>query len=148
MTLDNLIGKGLQREPCDAAEITRFLDKIGTKLHDASNPAISLESRFDIAYEAMLQAGLTALRAHDLRPDARGGHHILALQTLEKSIGFPGDKIRFIDSFRKQRAAGLYDGSFEPSEAEVTALRAAAEEVRKTLVNWLRANRPELLVKP
>ncbi|WP_345533113.1 hypothetical protein [Viridibacterium curvum] len=30
MTLENLIGKGLQREPSDAAEIARFLDKIRT----------------------------------------------------------------------------------------------------------------------
>ena len=104
MTLDNLIGKGLQRETSDAAEIARFLAKIQTKLTDAQTASISLDSRFDIAYEAMLQIGLVALRAHDLRPDSKGGHHVMALQILEKTIGFPREKLRVIDTFRRQRA--------------------------------------------
>ena len=32
MTLDNLVNRGLQREPTDAAEISRFLVKAGIKL--------------------------------------------------------------------------------------------------------------------
>jgi hypothetical protein len=114
MTLDNLVGKGLQREPSDAEEIGRFLSKIDTKLKDARASGVSLDSRFDIAYEASLQVGLVALRVHGLRPDSRGGHHVLALQTLETTIGFPKAKVRVIDQFRRQRAQGLYDGSFEP----------------------------------
>lgn len=145
MTLDKLIGKGLQREPADAAEIARFLGKVSTKLQDARNTAISPDSRFDIAYEALLQLGLAALRAHDLRPDSRGGHHVLALQTLEKTIGYPRENIRLVDTFRRQRAAGLYDGSFEPSEAEVAALLDAAIAVRNTLERWLANHRPQLL---
>ena len=147
MTLDNLIGKGLQREPADAAEIARFLDKINTKLKDAANSVISADSRFDIAYEALLQIGLSALRAHDLRPDSKGGHHVMALQTLPKTIGFPSERIRLIDNFRKQRAVGLYDGSFEPSDVEVNALISVASEVRKTFLDWLNTNRPDLLSK-
>jgi len=84
MTLENLIGKGLQREPASKAEILRFITKINTKLADARNEHISLDSRFDLAYEALLQIGLAALRANNLRPDSRGGHHILALQTLHQ----------------------------------------------------------------
>ncbi len=82
MTLENLIGKGLQREPASAEEVRRFLAKIATRLADAQNDAISLDSRFDLAYEALLQIGLVALRANNLRPDSRGGHHVLARQTL------------------------------------------------------------------
>ena len=145
MTLDNLVGKGLQREPTDAEEIGRFLGKIDTKLADARARGVSVDSRFDIAYEAMLQIGLVALRAHDLRPDSRGGHHVLALQTLETTIGFPKAKIRVIDQFRRQRSQGLYDGSFEPSETEVSELVALVEALRQTLVGWLRQHRPDLL---
>jgi len=145
MTLDSLVGKGLEREPSDAEELERFLSKIDTKLQDARISRVSLDSRFDIAYEAALQIGLVALRAHDLRPDSRGGHHILALQTLVTTIGFPKAKVRVIDQFRRQRAQGLYDGSFEPSEAEVSELIAIAEAMRQTLVGWLRQHRPSLL---
>jgi hypothetical protein len=147
MTLDSLVGKGLQREPTDAEEIGRFLGKIDKKLADARAPGVSLDSRFDIAYEAVLQTGILALRVHDLRPDSRGGHHVLALQTLETTIGFPKAKVRVVDQFRRQRAQGLYDGSFEPSEAEVSELLAIGESLRKTLVEWLRQHRPDLLDK-
>lgn len=145
MTLDNLIGKGLQKEPTNATEIRRFRAKIATKLKDARASAVSLDSRFDLAYEALLQIGLAALRAHGLRPDSRGGHHILALQTLPATIGYPSAKLRLLDQFRRQRGVGLYDGSFDPSQAEVKALISAAIELTNRLDEWLAANRPELL---
>lgn len=50
MTLENLIGKGLQREPVSAEEIHRFLARITTKLADVQKDTISLDSRFDLAY--------------------------------------------------------------------------------------------------
>lgn len=144
MVLDNLVGKGLQTEPSDAQEIARFLAKIETKLLDSCSGLISLDSRFDIAYEALLQVGLAALRANGLRPDSRGGHHVLALQTLSSTIGYPREKLRVIDEFRRQRAAGLYDGSFVPSEAEVTALVIMATEIKDHFVRWLSETHPEL----
>lgn len=60
MTLDNLIGKGLQRKSASAEGIHCFLAKIATKLTDAQKGAINLDSRFDLAYEALLQIGLDA----------------------------------------------------------------------------------------
>ena len=143
MSLDNLVNRGLQREPTDAAEIARFLAKVGTKLADSTSRSISLDSRFDLAYEAILQLGLTALRANGLRPDSRGGHHILALQTLDTSIGFPKEQLRVIDQFRRRRAEGLYDGRFDPSEAEVNALIEMAQRIKVHLETWLTREHPE-----
>lgn len=144
MTLENLIGKGLQREPTSAEEIRRFLAKISTKLTDAGKNSISLDSRFDLAYEALLQIGLAALRANSLRPDSRGGHHVLALQTLHTSIGYPREKLRLLDEFRRQRATGLYDGSFVPTQAELDELRATATELKAHFEAWLIKHHPEL----
>lgn len=142
--LENLIGKGLQREASDATEIRRLRQKIEAKLADARNEQISLDSRFDLAYEALLQLGLTALRANGLRPDSRGGHHVVALQTLDTTILYPREKLRLLDRFRRQRAAGLYDGSFEPSEAEVKSLLDAVSEIKDHLDAWLAESHPEL----
>jgi hypothetical protein len=147
LTLDNLVGKGLQREPTDAAEIGRFLAKIDTKLSDSRSLSISIESRFDIAYEALLQIGLCALRANGYRPDSRGGHHILALQTLNTTIGYPTENIRMLDKLRKLRAAGLYDGTFAPSEVEMTALLDAARGLQTHFAQWLRNEHPELVTR-
>lgn len=144
MTLENLIGKGLQREPTSAEEIRRFLAKITTKLADVQKDTISLDSRFDLAYEALLQIGLAALRANNLRPDSRGGHHILALQTLNTSIGYPREKLRLLDEYRRQRAIGLYDGSFVPTQAEFDELLATVVELKAYLEAWLNKHHPEL----
>ena len=144
MTLENLIGKGLQREPASAEEIHRFLARITTKLADAQKDSISLVSRFDLAYEALLQIGLAALRANNLRPDSRGGHHILALQTLNTSIGYPREKLRLLDEYRRQRATGLYDGSFVPTQAEFDQLLATTIELKAHLEAWLNKHPPEL----
>ena len=144
MTLENLIGKGLQREPASAEEVRRFLAKITTRLADAQNDAISLDSRFDLAYEALLQIGLVALRANNLRPDSRGGHHILALQTLNTSIGYPREKLRLLDEYRRQRATGLYDGSFVPTQAEFNELLTTVLELMAHLQLWLNKCHPEL----
>lgn len=146
MTLENLIGKGLQREPTSPEEIRRFLAKINTRLTDAEKDNISLDSRFDLAYEALLQIGLAALRANSLRPDSRGGHHVLALQTLHTSIGYPREKLRLLDEFRRQRATGLYDGSFVPTQAELAELRATAAELKAHLEAWLIEHHPELSI--
>jgi hypothetical protein len=144
MTLDNLIGKGLQREPATKEEIHRYLVKIATKLADAKSESISLDSRFDLAYEALLQIGLAALRANGLRPDSRGGHHILALQTLNVSIGYGREKLRVLDEFRRRRAQGLYDGSFDPSQSELDALISTVFELNAYLESWIEAEHPEL----
>lgn len=137
MTLENLVGRGLEREPSSRAEIERLLDKIATKLADAEVKSVSLETRFDIAYEALLQIGLVALRSHHLRPNSRGGHHAIALQSLPLTIGYPREKVRLLDEFRKQRATGLYDGSFSPSERELSELIAATKEIYTLLQGWL-----------
>ena len=137
MTLENLIGKGLQQEAASPEEIRRFLNKIAIKLTDAQRETLSLDSRFDLAYEALLQIGLAALRANGFRPDSRGGHHLLALQTLNTTIGYPREKLRLLDEFRRQRATGLYDGSFDPTKAEVQAILRTVTELKNYFEAWL-----------
>jgi hypothetical protein len=148
VTLDNLIGRGLEREATDRAEVARFLARIERKLTDSRSNAISLDSRFDLAWEAVLQMGLTALRANGLRTTSQAGHQALAIQTLDKSIGVDKDTIRLLETFRKNRSAGLYEGSFEPSQAEVDSLIRAALGLRQTLLRWLAASHPALLTDP
>lgn len=77
---------------------------------------ISLESRIDLAYEALLQ--------------------------VDSTIGYTKEKIRLLDRFRHLRSAGLYDGTFEPSASEVDALIAEAVLLRKHLDEWLMRERP------
>ena len=58
MTLENLIGKGLQREPTSAEEIRRFLVKISLPLfHGMTEPAKTLERAKNQAQESKQSVG-------------------------------------------------------------------------------------------
>ena len=91
----------------------------------------------DLAYEALLQIGLAALPANNMRPDSRGGHHILALQTLHTSIGYPKEKLRLLDEIRRQSAVGLYDGTFVPTQAEPDELLETVVALKQYFEIWL-----------
>jgi hypothetical protein len=62
--LENLTGPGkpLSPEPPDQAEIDGLLRSGRARLVDAKNLALSLESRFDLAYNAAHALCLAALR--------------------------------------------------------------------------------------
>lgn len=55
MALANLIGKGLEKADTDAAEVARYLEKIGRKLEDAKRSSNHLDTRFDIAFDPSQQ---------------------------------------------------------------------------------------------
>lgn len=147
MTLDNLVGRGLEKAESDSEELARYLGRVRRKLEDSRQKNISLDSRFDVAFEALLQVALAALRANGYRTTSGAGHQQLAIQALPKSIGVSAADVRALDEFRKKRSAGLYLAEFEPSEAEVDALIVAVERLHRQLLAWLKANRPELLGK-
>jgi len=84
--------------------------------------------------------GLAALRFRGFRPDSRGGHHVMIIQTLSKTVGYPKENIRMFDEFRRQRAISLYDGSFDPTDAELDALLEAAGDLKRHLDDWIVGN--------
>lgn len=145
MTLANLVGRGLERAETDRAEIARYVAKIRRKISDSRKESISLDSRFDLAFEALLQISIAALRANGYRTTSEAGHQQLAIQTLPKSIGIEAAEVRALDEHRKRRSAGLYEADFDPSQEEVTAVVAAAGRLLDKFVVWTRKNRPELI---
>jgi hypothetical protein len=147
VTLANLLGKGLEKAETDAAEVQRYLDKIGRKLEDAKRSSNHLDTRFDIAFEALLQIAICALRVNGYRTTSAAGHQQVAIQLLPKSIGTDVATIRVLDEYRKKRSLGLYQADFDPSEKEVKAVTEAVERLRADLTAWIRKNRPQLLRK-
>ena len=127
MTLDNMVGRGLEKAGSDKREISRYLEKIRRKVEDSRNKTIHLDNRFDIAFEALLQIALAALRANGYRTTSAAGHQQLAIQLLPKSIGIASAEIRTLDEYRKKRSIGLYEADFDPSEQEVKAVTGAVD---------------------
>lgn len=148
MTLANLVGKGLEKADTDGGEIGRYLEKIRRKLEDSKRESNHADTRFDVAFEALLQIAICALRVNGYRTTSAAGHQQVAIQLLPKSIGIEAREIRVLDEYRKKRSLGLYQADFEPSEKEVKAVIEAVERLRANLIAWIRKNRPALLKNP
>ena len=145
MSLDNLVGKGLEKAETDADEVARYLTMIESKLKDRKNSSISLVSRFDLAFESLLQAAVLSLRANGYRTTSQAGHQQLAIQTLPKSIGLDAAEVRTLEEYRRKRSAGLYEADYSPTEEEVKSVIKSADTVLRKARDWIKANRRELV---
>ena len=70
--LDNLVRSGqLKTEPAAEGEIQGLLRSGQRRLDDAGRTELSLESRFDLGYNAAHALALAALRVQGYRSDSR-----------------------------------------------------------------------------
>lgn len=61
--LENLVKIGkLKREACSTGEFNGLVKSGAARLADAGNPALAMESQFDLAYNAAHALALAALR--------------------------------------------------------------------------------------
>ena len=148
MSLDNLVGRTLERAAPERAGIARMLAAAERNLADARLQALSAENRFDAAYKAILQCAMVALRANGFRTlTSQPGHHQTALQSLPLTIGLARDRMILLDALRKQRNLADYEG--DPVTAQTVAESLAqAERLLADVKAWLKAKKPELAQEP
>lgn len=127
MTLENLLQIGkLKPHEASQEELRRLLAAARRNLKDAQLAGLSAESRFDIAYKAVMQCALLAMMAHGYRPSTNEpGHHALVIQSLPKTLGISAGEMVVLDALRKKRNLNDYSGEgISETEAE-SCLRAA-----------------------
>lgn len=91
--------------------IRRLIEAAQSSLQDAKLKTISNESRFDLAYKAIMQMSNAALQAKGYRVlTSKPGHHQLMLQVLPLTIGLDKNRLILLDQLRKQRNAIDYSG--------------------------------------
>ena len=135
--LDNLVRIGqLKTEPAAEGEIEGLLSSGQRRLDDAGRKELSLESRFDLGYNAAHALALAALRAHGYRSDSR----YLVFQCLQHTIGLPREQWRVLDQAHRKRNLAEYEGAMDVDEQLVVALLRVARGVVKR-VNDLMASR-------
>ena len=122
-------GKPLKAEPPDAAETAGLLRTGRARLHDAANRALSLESRFDLAYNAAHALCLAALRRQGYRPSQR----YIVFQVLPHTLGLGPEVWRVLDKCHNTRNLGEYEGLLDIDEGLVTSLIEAAQQVDRAL---------------
>lgn len=129
--LQNLSGpaKPLKAEAPDAAEMAGLLRTGRARLHDAVNQALSLESRFDLAYNAAHALCLAALRRKGYRPSQR----YIVFQVLPHTLGLGPEVWRVLDKCHNTRNQGEYEGLLDVDERLVAGLIEAAQRVDAAL---------------
>ena len=125
--LANLCGpnKPLAPEPPDAAEFAGLKRSGLARLQDASNPSLSLEGRFDLAYNAAHSFCLAALRWHGYRPANR----YIAFQALPHTLGLGPEVWRVLAKCHELRNLGEYEGDLNIDERIVSDLVDACRKV-------------------
>jgi hypothetical protein len=146
MSLQNLLKIGaLAEHVTDAEQVNRMLASAGRCSDDSRQPSISLKTRLDAAYRAVMQVSMVALWANGLRPSKSApGHHRTMIQSLHQSVGLDNDRMLVLDTFRVKRNAIDYTGE-DVDAASVESCTEAADHLLQHLNQWLAENRPDLL---
>ena len=122
--LENLakIGK-LKKERVSQTEFDGLVKSGRARLTDARTPSLSIESRFDLAYNASHALALAALRWHGYRSENR----YLVFQCLQDTLGIGPEHWRLLALCHERRNVAEYQGHLDVEEKLVTDLiRVAA----------------------
>jgi hypothetical protein len=124
---DNLSGPGkaLKAEPPDAKEFAGLQRSGRARLKDALNDTLSLESRFDLAYNAAHALCLAALRWHGYR----SANRYIVFQLLPHTLGLGPEFWRVLSKCHDIRNLGEYEGDLNVDERIVTDLISVCQKV-------------------
>lgn len=140
MTLDNLIGKLLERIEPDQYAIQRLVEAAQRNIRDAQLEGLSNETRFDTGYKAIMQLANAALQASGFRTlTSKPGHHQTLIQSLVKTIGIETDRMIVLDALRKQRNVTDYSGDLVEDAAVKECLEQAQDLIVLTIA-WLKTH--------
>jgi hypothetical protein len=144
MSLENLTKIGrLKPHSASKEDASKLLNAARRNLRETSIPGLSPETRFDLAYKAVMQCGLLALLAHGCRPSTNEpGHHATIIQTLPLTIGLDNGRMIVLDKMRRMRNVSDYSGDIV-SEDEAAACIRSAQSLLTSVMDWLKQNRKE-----
>lgn len=122
-------GKPLKAEPPDAKEFAGLVRSARARLKDAANEELSLESRFDLAYNAAHALCLAALR----RQGYRSANRYTVFQLLPHTLGLGPEVWRVLAKCHDVRNLGEYEGDLNVDDRLVADLVAACQTVATQL---------------
>lgn len=122
-------GKPLRQEPPDAKEFAGLQRSGLARLHDAANAGLSLEGRFDLAYNAAHALCLAALRWHGYRATNR----YIVFQVLPHTLGLGAEVWRVLAKCHEVRNLGEYEGDLNIDDRLLADLLVASKAVAAAL---------------
>ena len=125
--LQNLAQIGqLKAQPPDRKEFNGLLSSGKSRLQDARREELSLESRFDLAYNAAHALSLAALRWHGFRSESR----YQVFQCLQHTVNLDPAQWRVLDQAHRKRNLAEYEGHVDVDQGLVEATIRVATEVQ------------------
>lgn len=122
--LDNLVKTGqLKTEPMNQLEFAGMLRSGQTRLIDAANVTLAVESRFDLAYNAAHSLSLAALRWHGYRSNNR----YVVFQVLPHTVGLGPEVWRVLAKCHERRNIAEYEGYLEIDDQLLKDLLTATQ---------------------
>lgn len=124
--LDNLVRIGkLKAEATTADEVAGLIRSGLARLADARNESLSIESRFDLAYNAAHSLALAALRVAGYRSESR----YLVFQCLQHTVDLSSEQWRVLDQAHRKRNLAEYEGYIEVDLPLIQAIIRVADEI-------------------
>jgi hypothetical protein len=128
--LDNLVRIGkLKAEASSNSEIDGLMRSGKARLRDAGLETLSIDSRFDLAYNAAHALALAALRWHGYRSENR----YLVFQCLEHTLQLPREQWRVLDEAHRRRNIAEYEGGIDIDAQLIAALIRSTKEILRRL---------------
>jgi hypothetical protein len=128
--LDRLVTTGsLHREAASASEIDGLMRSADARLRDARTAALSLDSRFDLGYNAAHAIASAALRWHGYRAQNR----YVVFQVLSHTLGVKASTWRVLDKCHRVRNETESQGVHEIDPKLVEELMTAASAIQDAM---------------
>lgn len=124
-------GRSLRQEPPDEKEFSGLKRSGLARLRDAANTGLSLEGRFDLAYNAGHALCLAALRWHGYR----AANRYIVFQVLPHTLGLGPAVWRVLAKCHEVRNLGEYEGDLNIDERLLADLITACVTVATALEN-------------
>jgi len=125
-------------------EIAGLFAIVERDLLNAKVAGLADDWRFNIAYNAGLQAAADALFASGFRA-AREQHHFRTIQSLALTLAWPEGRVNQFDQFRKKRNILGYETAGVVSAREAQEMYELASGLRDDVLGWLGTQHPKLL---
>ncbi|MFC1958239.1 hypothetical protein ACFLVQ_01565 [Chloroflexota bacterium] len=147
MSLEDWLNEGhLKSYKTSRKEIEQLFAVFERDMADARVEALSVERKFESAYNAALMMARAALATNGYRTSGEGNHY-WTIQSLAFTLQMDADTINQFNKFRQKRNTSNYEMIGVVSEQEVTEMIAMAQELRNLVTKWLEENHPNLIGK-
>ena len=133
-----------QHQPA-ATEIADLLALAARDLKDCRAKGLSDDWKFNIAYNAALQASTAALAASGYAVPKGDSNHFRVIQSLAFTLELDANAVGAFDTHRKKRSMSIYDAAGVITNAESKQMVTFATELVARVRAWLMAEHPDLM---